>query len=116
MKTTYAKENNEGYAEVQYEDVWNLDTRLARIIAMHLHAFLKAQKGPYGGCPGTIYEQYGENGFKLWLQYIRKMIYAFEEYPNLKDAKNSDESIEEKKARIKEGMSLFIKYFNYLRI
>lgn len=115
MKKTYAKENNEGYAEVQYEDVWNLDTRLARIIALHLHAFLKAQKGN-GGCPGTIYEQYGENGFKMWLQYIRKMIYAFEKYPNLKNAINSEEDIEDKKARIEEGMTLFIKYFNYLRI
>lgn len=116
MKKTYAKENNEGYAEVQYEDVWNLDTWLARIIAVHLHAFLKAQKGPNGGCPGTIYERYGENGFKLWLQYIRKMIYAFEEYHNLKNAINSEEDIEDKKARIEEGMTLFIKYFNYLRI
>ena len=40
---------HEGYAEVSYEDVWSLDTRLARIIANHLRAFLKAEKGPYGG-------------------------------------------------------------------
>ena len=36
---------HEGYAEVSYEDVWSLDTRLARIIANHLRAFLKAEKG-----------------------------------------------------------------------
>ena len=35
---------HEGYSEVSYEDVWSLDTRLARIIANHLRAFLKAEK------------------------------------------------------------------------
>ena len=40
---------NEGYAGVTYEDVWNLNDRLASIIALHLHAFLKATKGQHGG-------------------------------------------------------------------
>lgn len=39
---------NEGYAGVTYADVWNLNDRLASIIARHLHAFLKATKGPHG--------------------------------------------------------------------
>lgn len=46
---TQRKMAHEGYAEVSYEDVWSLDTRLARIISVHLRAFLKAQKGPNGG-------------------------------------------------------------------
>lgn len=72
---------HEGYAEVSYEDVWSLDTRLARIIANHLRAFLKAEKGPYGGTPGNIVEKYGEDkGYAEWLNIIRRMIYAFEEY------------------------------------
>lgn len=33
---------NEGYADVSYEDTWCLDMTLARIIANHLRAFLKA--------------------------------------------------------------------------
>ena len=36
---------HEGYADVLYEDVWSLDTRLARIIANHLRAFCKQRKG-----------------------------------------------------------------------
>lgn len=44
------KKSKEGYADVSYEDTWCLDMTLARIIANHLRAFLKAEKGPWGGC------------------------------------------------------------------
>ena len=59
---------HEGYADVLYEDVWSLDTRLARIIANHLRAFLQAEKGSYGCIPGSIVEKYGANkGYVEWL-------------------------------------------------
>ena len=40
------KKSKEGYADVSYEDTWCLDMTLVRIIANHLRAFLKAEKGP----------------------------------------------------------------------
>lgn len=86
---------------------------LARIIANHLRAFLKAQKGPWGGCPGVIYEKYGsEKCQDVWLNTIRKMIYAFEEYQR-NDKYDIDE---EKRERIREGMQLFIDYYRNLWI
>lgn len=58
-----------------------LDMTLARIIANHLRAFLKAEKGPWEGCPGFFVEKYSsEKCHEVWLNIIRKMIYAFEEY------------------------------------
>ena len=50
----WAAKCHEGYADVTYEDVWSLDIRLARLIANHLRAFLKAEKGPHGGAPGRL--------------------------------------------------------------
>ena len=104
---------HEGYADVRYEDVWSLDTRLANIIATHLRAFLKAQKGPNGGCPGEL--ALGADvgvGYQKWLNILRKMIYAFEEYQNVDEWK-MDKEIEE---RIDEGMRLFIRWYKYLWI
>ena len=40
------KKSKEGYAAVSYEDTSCLAMTLARIIANHLRAFLKAEKGP----------------------------------------------------------------------
>ena len=57
----WRKKSHEGYADVAYEDVWALDMRLARIIANHLRAFLKAEKGLYGGTPGHLVEKFGED-------------------------------------------------------
>ena len=105
---------HEGYAEVSYEDVWSMDTRLARIIANHLRAFLKAEKGPYGGTPGNIIEKYGEDkGYAEWLNIIRKMIYAFEEYQRTDQWSEEDA---EKRKRIREGMKLFIDHYGDLWI
>lgn len=102
-----------GYADVSYEDTWCLDMTLARIIVNHLHAFLKAQKGPWGGCPGIFFEKYGsEKCHDAWLNTIRKMIYAFEEYQR-NDKYDIDE---EKRERIREGMQLFIDYYRNLWI
>lgn len=86
---------------------------LARIIANHLRAFLKAEKGPWGGCLGIIVEKYGsEKCHDVWLNTIRKMIYAFEEY-QWNDKYDIDE---EKRDRIREGMQFFIDYYRNLWI
>lgn len=96
----------EGYSDVSYEDTWSLDMTLARIIAKHLRAFLNAEKGPWGGHPGIFVDQ------NAWLNTIRKMIYAFEEYQ-----RNDKYDIEEeKRERIREGMQLFIDYYRNLWI
>lgn len=105
---------HEGYAGVAYEDVWGLDLTLSRIISAHLRAFLKAEKGPNAGTPGFLAEEFGcDNGYKKWLEFIRKMIYAFEEYQRVDNKYNIEP---EKEARIREGMQLFIDYFKYLWI
>ena len=111
---TWSKKAHEGYADVDCGDVWSLDERLADIISKHLHGFLKAEKGPNGGCPGIIVNQFGEEkAYEAWLQMIRKMIYAFDEYQSVPDKYNIEP---EKETRIKEGMRLFIDYFKYLWI
>ena len=93
-----------------YEDVWSLDIRLARLIANHLRAFLKAEKGPHGGAPGRLARELGTD---------KKMIYAFEEYQR-KDNSATDEADPEKererKERIRAGMQLFVDYFEDLWI
>ena len=72
---------NEGYAGVTYEDICNLNNHLASIIARHLHAFLKAVKGPYGGVPGVLANGDSDEAYKRWLQIIRDMIFAFDNFP-----------------------------------
>ena len=101
-----------GYAEVSYEDVWNLDTRLARIISVHLRAFMKAQKGPNAGCPGRLAEGCDVViAQKKWMAIIRKMLYAFEEYQWCTGGCDFDNLPAEKQEKIKEGMQLFIDYY-----
>lgn len=112
-KKVWTSRCHEGYADVAYEDVWNLDGRLAEIIANHLRAFLKAEKGPYGGTPGIFVEKWGEKAHDEWLNIIRKMIYAFEEYLRMEDKFYAESG---KNERIEEGMQLFIDYYPYLRI
>ena len=111
---TWSEKTHEGYSDVDYDDVWSLDERLADIISKHLHGFLKAEKGPNGGCPVIIVNQVGEGkAHESWLQMIRKMIYAFDEYQSVPDKFNIEP---EKDVRIKEGMQLFIDYYKYLWI
>ena len=82
-------------------------------IVNHLHGFLKAQKDPWGGCPGFFF-------LKIWFRkmsrcmakHYPKMIYAFEEYQR-NDKYDIDE---EKRERIREGMQLFIDYYRNLSI
>lgn len=112
-KKVWTSRCHEGYDGVAYEDVWNLDIRLSEIIANHLRAFLKAEKGPYGGVPGILVEKWGEKAYDEWLNIIRKMIYAFEEYLHTEDKFHAES---EKNERIKEGMRLFIDYYRYLRV
>ncbi len=129
------KKAREGYSDVSYEDTFDVSEVLANIIAKHLRAFLKSIKeSPYGGFPGEFEDKYGhEKGWSEWHNTLRKMIYAFEEYnrkPYLDDMEfdedfneiEKDEDEEERKEaleaerqkRIKEGMQLFIDYFNEL--
>lgn len=110
---------NEGYADVDYEDVWNLNDRLANIISKHLHAFLKAVKGPYGGYPAILTDTNPDVAYQRWLQIIRDIIYAFDHYSSGEmktDADQSDPHVIEVRQRVKEGMQLFIDYFDYLWI
>lgn len=97
-----------------YKEMWNLDVQLARIIATHLREFLNALKTQDGRCPG-VFTEGGcsvEEGHRMWLNTIRKMIYAFEEY------RNSGIGLvpEEKQERVEEGMRLFIKHYRDLWI
>ncbi|MEL5894527.1 hypothetical protein AAE250_13655 [Bacteroides sp. GD17] len=125
------EKSSEDYADIGVGNVWSTDITLAKIIADHLRAFLKATQGP-GACPGVLAYQYGiEKGYNEWLNIIRKMIYAFEEYqqiefafPECDDSNNEEDkasiiadfeaSRNYKKERIREGMQLFIDYYPYL--
>jgi len=101
-----------GYGNVTYEDCWGLDTKLAGIISEHLRAFLNAEKHSSGaGFPGKLLDQCGQDHDKAmnrWLNIIRKMIYAFENYNQTKYESEEDEQVQ---VRIREGMQLFIDYF-----
>lgn len=106
--------HHEGYGTVRYEDVWNMDQTLARIISDHLHCFLKALKGPYGGHPGRYDAVYGsEKAGQQWLNDVRKMVYAFEEYQRHNVYADIPEEVRE---RIREGMQLFIDNYRDLWI
>ena len=110
-----SRKSKAGFGGVSYEDVWNLDTRLASIISSHLHAFLKASKGTPRGVPGVVRSLSTEQGHREWLKIIRKMIYAFDTYLTLDSTEKYDKD-SEKTIKVKEGMQLFIDYFNYLWI
>lgn len=110
---------NEGYAGVTYEEVWDLNDRLASIIARHLHAFLKAAKGPYGGCPVVLDNGDSDEAYKRWLQIIRDMIFAFDHYSSRemdRDADKSEPHVVDVRQRVRKGMQLFIDYFDHLWI
>ncbi len=120
-----------------YEDTWGLDVTLSKIIAKHLRAFLAASKGPYGGTPGELCTRFGDRAHQEWHNIIRKMIYAFEEYERSKfpivdlfaeEEEDMDEEVlkmeeqqrkeqaEDRQRRVKEGMQLFIDYYEHLWI
>jgi hypothetical protein len=91
-----------------------MDKTLARIIGNHIHCYLKATKGPYGGTPGTYVNLYGsENATRQWLNDLRKMIYAFEEYQRYQNPGQIPSDIWE---RIHEGMQLFIDNYRDFQI
>ena len=110
-----SRKSKEGFGGVSYEDVWNLDTRLASIISAHLHAFLKASKGTPRGVPGVVRSLNTEQGHREWQKIIRKMIYAFDTYLTFDSSQKYDKQ-SENAIKVKEGMQLFIDYFNYLWI
>lgn len=113
-KHKHEDEYSWGYGSVTYQDCWNLDTKLAGIIAEHLHAFLNAEKFSTGrGCPGVLSEQFGDRAMSIWLGIIRKMLFAFENY---NQTKYQPEKEEDTQAKIREGMQLFIEYFEHLWI
>lgn len=128
----------EGYSDVSYEETWNMNVELAKIIAQKLRGFLKVLKqAPFGGYPGEL------SGPQEWYNILRKMIYAFdvydketpyphfdyrEEFKNEEDRKRYEEEEEiyleemrqreekeaERQARIKEGLRLFAEWFDHL--
>ncbi len=113
---------------IPYEDCWNLKDTLASIIAEHLRAFIYWEKhSPYGGFPGRIAERWTdpEKGMREWLNILRKMLYAFDSFrahdnltpcPKRVDDEDCKQPPEYDKSRIREGMQLFIDYFDCLWI
>ena len=108
------KKEFESYEGITYEDCWNMDVKLAKIIATHLHAFILAEESGPGGYPGVFVSIYGEDkGYDEWMKILHKMVYAFETYASTKFDGDVSADIREK---VDEGMHLFIKYFSYLWI
>ena len=111
-----AKKNKkfENISDSDYQACWNMDVRLAGIICDYLRMFLQAEKAGPGGCPAIFESMYGrEKCYKEWLNTIRKMIWAFDQYLATKWQIDKEPETQE---RIEEGMQLFIKYFGYLWI
>ena len=116
----HKKDNNVeswGYGSVTYQDCWSLNTKLSRIIAEHLRAFLNAEKYSTGsGFPGRLELECGgddDKAMNMWLNIIRKMLYAFENYEQYKYPAAGTPVDEQK---VKEGMQLFVDYFDDLWI
>ena len=121
MKKKNTDKESWGYGSVSYEDCWNLHIKLAGIIAEHLHAFLNAEKYSTGrGFPGQLLDKCGgddDKAMNMWLNIIRKMLYAFENYRMYKypyEAESKDIIIDNDK--VKEGMQLFVEYYDNLWI
>ncbi len=126
------KKAGEGYFDIPYEDVLCMDETLAQIIAKHLRAFLKTiRESPYAPFPGEFAKgPEHKRGFNEWCNVLHKMIYAFEEYKREPDIGLNDDLDEnardgeategrkaleaERQKRIKEGMQLFIDYYERL--
>lgn len=80
-----------------YQDIWNLDTTIAKFILPRLIAFRKHSKG----------YPHRAKGFQQWNKIIDEMIFAFDYYAN-----HSGEIVDEKTStRIGRGMDLFAEYF-----
>lgn len=108
------KKKFESYEGITYEDCWNMDVKLAKIIATHLHAFILAEESGRGGYPGELASTYGEDkAYDEWIIILNKMIYAFETYASEDFYCDLPDDVKEK---VDEGMQLFIKYFRYLWI
>ncbi len=113
---------------ITYEDCWDLKGRLASIIADHLRAFIYWEKNsPYGGIAGPVAQKWSdpEKALSEWLKILRKMLYAFESFRSrdlsLPSPEENGQEDENRKFnydddRIREGMQLFIDYWDYLWI
>ncbi len=124
METLRAKAPN----HIPYEDCWDLKDTLASIIADHLRAFIYWEKrSPYGGIPGRIAEKWTdpEKGMREWLNILRKMLFAFDSFrlhdnltsnPKGVDVEDCKQQPEYDGARVREGMQLFVDYFDCLWI
>ena len=101
--------------EIMMEDLYNLDTTLAEVIAHYLEAFREVVSLS-GATPGYFVQKYGDSGWDEWAATIDKMTYAFSEYA--KHSNNCAHPVknlpQEEQEKIKEGMHLFIKYFDEL--
>lgn len=108
------KKKFESYEGITYEDCWNMDVKLAKIIATHLHAFIMAEESWSRGYPGEFMSTYGEDkGYDEWMKILHKMTFAFETYASAEFDGDVSADVREK---VDEGMHLFIKHFRHLWI
>ena len=101
--------------EIMMENLYNLDTTLSELIAHYLKAFSEVVSLS-GATPGCFVNEYGDSGWDEWSSTIDKMTCAFSEYA--KHSNNWEHPLkdlpQEAQDKIKEGMHLFIKYFDEL--
>lgn len=101
--------------EIMMENLYNLDTTLAGLIAHYLEAF-REDVSLSGATPGYFVREYGDSGWDEWAATIDKMTNAFSEYA--KHSNNMEHPVkdlpQEEREKIKDGMHLFIKYFEHL--
>ncbi len=110
------KKSKENYNNIPIEKLWGLNYTLSEIIAGHLKAFLELMTDSEGKCkaiPGNYHHKYGDDAGTQWLNDVRKMIYAFENY-STRHLEHKNISEEELLKRIQEGKHLFIEQFDNL--
>lgn len=111
----FKKKRQSKLPEIMMEDLYNLDTTLAELIAHYLKAFREVVSLS-GATPGCFVNEYGDSGWDEWSATIDKMTYAFSEYA--KHSNNWEHPLkdlpQEAQDKINEGMHLFIKYFEEL--
>ncbi len=109
------KKKKSKLSEIMIEELYNLDTTLAELITHYLKAFREVVSLS-GATPGCFVNEYGDRGWEEWAAIIDKMTYAFSEYA--KHSNNQKHPLkdlpQEEQEKIKDGMSLFIKYFKDL--
>lgn len=91
------------------EQLYNLDTTLAQIIAESLRQF----EAKTVGTPNFYMND--PKGTEKWHKKLRRMIYAFEQLSGMEDGKElTEEEKVKREKRIHKGKKDFAKYFCYL--